>query len=91
MPNFPPACKLLAVKTMNSTSWQTVKNRARPVKQSLRAWLAVALLFALSACSGDDPASSNAPPPNIVIVMTDDQGWAQLGAHGERDPAHAKS
>ncbi len=67
---------------MNSTSWQTVNNRARPAKQSLRAWPAVALLFALSACSGDDPASSNAAPPNIVIVMTDDQGWAQLGVHG---------
>ena len=67
---------------MHSTFWQTVKNLARPVKPSPRGWPAVALLFALSACSGDDPAAPKAPPPNIVIVMTDDQGWAQLGAHG---------
>ena len=69
---------------MNSTYWQTVEKQAQTVKKSLRAGPAVALLLALTACGGDDPAASNLGPPNIVIVMTDDQGWAQLGAHGNQ-------
>ncbi len=61
---------------------ENVTNKTRPISFSLRGWPAVALLFALTACGGDDPAPANLPPPNIVIVMTDDQGWAQLGSHG---------
>ncbi|MDX1982492.1 MAG: sulfatase-like hydrolase/transferase, partial [Bryobacteraceae bacterium] len=26
-----------------------------------------------------------ARPPNIVLIVTDDQGWWDLGCHGNRD------
>ena len=37
------------------------------------------ILLAL-ACQ---PAAEVADRPNIVLIMTDDQGWAQLGSHGD--------
>lgn len=36
----------------------------------------VPILLALAACGSPKP-------PNIVLIMTDDQGWAQLGSHGD--------
>ncbi len=38
--------------------------------------------FLLVSCSGSIPETDN-ERPNIVLIMTDDQGWAQLGAHGD--------
>ena len=31
---------------------------------------------------GQQPAEEAFQPPNIILVMTDDQGWGQLGSHG---------
>ncbi|MEW5976239.1 MAG: arylsulfatase [Acidobacteriota bacterium] len=42
--------------------------------------LALGLLTAsLSACAGQPPSTR---PPNVILVVTDDQGWSQVGTHG---------
>jgi len=43
-----------------------------------RLWIA---LVALLVACGTPPATEK--PPNVVLIMTDDQGWAQLGVHGD--------
>ena len=42
--------------------------------------LAVAALVALTGCGGSaDPAQSR---PNVIVILTDDQGYGDLSAHG---------
>lgn len=43
--------------------------------------LSLPAIVLLSSCA---PSGSDGPArPNIVLIMTDDQGWAQLGSHGD--------
>lgn len=47
--------------------------------------LAVSLICLSSlwiGCAGE-PEEESGPTPNIVLIMTDDQGWAQLGMRGD--------
>ena len=48
------------------------------------AWFLLAGAFILSGCGASDtPESTSGRPPNIVLIMTDDQGWAQAGFRGD--------
>ena len=41
-------------------------------------------LLSLFACTGAESGPAEAEsPPNVVLIMTDDQGWGQLGVHGD--------
>ena len=58
--------------------------------------IVVALTAGLLSCRSEKPASST--PPNIVILITDDQGYGDLGCHGNPvletpnlDQLHAES
>ena len=46
-----------------------------------RLLLVLPTAFLLASCSPSE--GEGADRPNIVLIMTDDQGWAQLGAHGD--------
>jgi arylsulfatase A-like enzyme len=64
-----------------------------PAPLSLLLLLALAVSFSLAAAAGDDAAGEAAAGdgaarrsrPNLVLIMTDDQGWPDLGVHGNPD------
>ena len=41
------------------------------------------VVLLLSAC-GSEPVEEPYRQPNIILVITDDQGWAQVGSHGNQ-------
>ena len=43
-------------------------------------WLPVFLIVALFA----QHAQANEPPPNVILIVADDLGWADLGCYGSR-------
>jgi len=56
-------------------------------RRHARKWDRAAGLLAttalLAACQGADPArAGSADRPNVVLIMTDDQGYGDLGVHG---------
>ena len=48
---------------------------------SIRILASTAIVLALASCGSPGPVGAG--QPNIVLIMTDDQGWAQLGSHGD--------
>ena len=56
-----------------------------PSKQVARAALLLlpCLLLSLTGCAASEEEEPVERPPNIVFVITDDQGWAQLGSRGD--------
>ena len=53
----------------------------QPESTVLTRVLALIPLILLAFACG--PAAEGPDRPNIVLIMTDDQGWAQLGSHGD--------
>ena len=48
------------------------------------AWFLPAGALILSACGvSDTPEPESRRPPNVVLIMTDDQGWTQAGFQGD--------
>ena len=67
--------------------------------KGIGAGLAVAAAPSALATTADAPAGGrSARPPNIVLMMTDDQGYGELACHGNKiiktpnlDALHARS
>jgi len=49
-----------------------------------RVFLAIFAIY-LGACQADEPAGdADAPKPNVILIMTDDQGYGDLGVTGNQ-------
>ena len=57
----------------------TTTHRFLPQPISVVSLLLVAFFASLIAAA---PAAAPNPQPNVVLIMTDDQGYGDIGAHG---------
>lgn len=53
-----------------------------------RLCVAVAMgCFVVAGCAQDKTQTTTARPPNVIVIVTDDQGWGDLSVNGNRDLA----
>ena len=48
----------------------------------MKCWHAGLVLLTLFACTLGKAQAATEPPPNVILVMTDDQGYGDLSCHG---------
>ena len=48
-----------------------------------RSWMSTIVTIAAAVSFGSSAAAAN-PHPNIVYIISDDQGWKDVGYHGTR-------
>ena len=73
------ACRTRVVATF-AKAWMVVVRRWRPRPNPVRGFLVILslLLFAPQR----DSRLATAEQPNILFILTDDQGWTSLGCYG---------
>ena len=49
---------------------------------AVRVIQAIAMAFVISALDGEIPALANDRPPNVVLIIGDDQAWTDYGFMG---------
>lgn len=53
----------------------------------MRSCVCAILAVVAWSCGGATPACAEPSPPNVVVILTDDQGWGDLSGHGNTNLA----
>lgn len=53
--------------------------------RSRTALVLASTLLALCGCQGPTASARTSGPPNVVLILTDDQGWGDIRSHGNPD------
>ena len=78
-------------------NWDFIRHSGFDIGHSV-GWIAICLIWATLVAYLMPPQEAAASPPNVVLIMSDDQGYGDLGCHGNEliqtpnlDRLHAES